>query len=147
MGKTRHTAWMQTCGTVWSGNTWPKWLDFRVNYFSHTHAHTLKHTHTELAYMKKAIISTNTFYSHNKMYKYVLLSHTPDRCSEMCCSTGSAIVVRCSWSKLGTSTDFPLGPLGFHLVNSGIQANSLTTRLPAALGIQARDRSVTGPTL
>ena len=34
----------------------------------------------------------------------VLLSHKRERCSEMCCFTGSAIVVRHPWSKLGLSS-------------------------------------------
>ena len=40
---------------------------------------------------------------HSITNKHVLLSHTPDRSGEMCCFTGSVIVIRRPWSKLGIS--------------------------------------------
>ena len=56
------------------------------------------------------------------------------RCSEMCCFTGSAILVQPTWSKLGLSLAQRHRQI-FHLVGLGIFGywlNALTTRLPAA---------------
>ena len=70
-----------------------------------------------------------------------LLSHTPDRCSQMCCFTGSATVVQCPWSKLalsallkGISTDF--SPCQLRSLNQqpdDYWHNALTARLPATI--------------
>lgn len=64
-----------------------------------------------------------------------------DRCSEMCCFTGSAIVVQHHWSKLGLNTLFKststrFSPCWVGYSNQrlfGYYHTALTARLPAAL--------------
>ena len=81
---------------------------------------------------------------HVKISKDVVLSHTPDRCSEMCYFIRSDIVVR-SWSKLGLSalfkgtwTDFSPCLLGHSNQRPyGYWPNTLRPRLPAPIKMGA----------
>ena len=60
---------------------------------------------------------------HIKDGKDVLLSHTPNRCGEMCCFIGPAMVVQRPWSKLGVALfcsqwpNHPLWPHGWNVTN------------------------------
>ena len=68
-------------------------------------------------------------------------SYTPDKWREMCCFTGSAIVVGCTWSKLGKMPCSRAHQQGFQLVGSGTRTSDLLVtgptvkpvRLPANL--------------
>ena len=63
----------------------------------------------------------NTFNHSVTLLAKIFLSHTPDRCTEMCCFTGSAIVVWHPWSTLGLSTLLKGTSTDFHLVGSVFQ--------------------------
>jgi hypothetical protein len=69
------------------------------------------------------------------------LAHTPDRCSEMCCFTGSAIVVQHTRSKLGLSAllkgTVRFSPCRLRYLNQqpfSSWTNALIARLPAIMG-------------